>query len=66
MACEKEMASSVRGYHIYKDIWAAAFGEVLVCFTVKLYSRKIFCTFSAYKNIFIKKKSKLRKVKNIH
>ena len=23
MACEKEMASCVRGYHIYKDIWAA-------------------------------------------
>ena len=42
MVCEKEMASCVRGYHIYKDIWAAAIGEVLVCFTVKLYSRKIF------------------------
>ena len=27
MACEKEMASCVRGYHIYKDIWAAAIGE---------------------------------------
>ena len=51
MACEKEMACCVRGYHVYKDIWAAAIGEVLVCsrkptnvenFVVKLYSRKIF------------------------
>ena len=42
IACEKEMASCVRGYHIYKDIWAAAIGEVLVCLAVKLYSRKIF------------------------
>ena len=50
MACEKEMAC-VRGYHVYKDIWAAAIGEVLVCsreptnigktFVVKLYSRRI-------------------------
>ena len=31
MAFEKEMACCVRGYHVYKDIWAAAFGEVLVC-----------------------------------
>ena len=30
MACEKEM-TCVRGYHVYKDIWAAAIGEVLVC-----------------------------------
>ena len=21
----------IRGYHVYKDIWAAAVGEVLVC-----------------------------------
>ena len=30
--------------YTYKDIWAAAIGEVLdqVCFTVKLYSCKIF------------------------
>ena len=27
---EKEMACCVRGYHVYKDIWAAAIGEVLV------------------------------------
>ena len=31
MACEKEMACCVRGYHVYKDIRAAAIGEVLVC-----------------------------------
>ena len=31
MACEKEMACCVRGYHVYKDMWAAAIGEVLVC-----------------------------------
>ena len=29
MACEKEMAC-VRVYHVYKDTWAAAIGEVLV------------------------------------
>jgi len=27
----KEMACRVRGYHIYKDTWEAATGEVLVC-----------------------------------
>ena len=52
MAGEKEIACCVRGYHVYKDIWAAAIREVLVCsteptnvgkiFVVKLYSRKIF------------------------
>ena len=33
MACygEKEVACCVRGYHVYKDIWAAAIGEELVC-----------------------------------
>ena len=33
MAChgEKEVACCVRGYHVYKDIWAAATGEELVC-----------------------------------
>ena len=31
MACGKEMACCVRGYHVYKDIWAAAILEVLVC-----------------------------------
>ena len=30
MACVKEIACCVRG-HVYKDIWAAAIGEVLVC-----------------------------------
>ena len=52
VAGEKETACCVRGYHVYKDIWAAAIQEVLVCsreptnvgkyFVVKLYSRKIF------------------------
>jgi len=52
MAGEKEIASCVRGYQVYKDIWAAAIREVLVCsteptnvgkiFVVKLYSHKIF------------------------
>ena len=51
MAGEKEMAC-VRGYHLYKDIWAAAIREVLVtvvCSTkptnvgkIFVYSRKIF------------------------
>ena len=51
-AGEKETACCVRGYHVYKDIWAAAIREVLVCsteptnggkiFVVKLYSSKIF------------------------
>ena len=31
MAGEKEIACCIRGYHVYKDIWAAAIGEVLVC-----------------------------------
>ena len=31
MACEKETACCVRGDYDYKDIWAAAIGEVLVC-----------------------------------
>ena len=31
MAGEKEMVCCVRSYHVYKDIWAAAIGEVLVC-----------------------------------
>ena len=31
MACEKEMVYCVRGYHVYKDIWAATIGEVLAC-----------------------------------
>ena len=51
MAGEKEMACCVRGYHVYKDMWAAAIGELLLChhwcvigkiFVVKLCSRKIF------------------------
>ena len=31
MVCEKEMACCVRGYHVYKDTWAAAIGEVFAC-----------------------------------
>ena len=33
MAChdEKEVTCCVRGYHVHKDIWAAAIGEELVC-----------------------------------
>ena len=52
MAGAKEIACCVRGYHVYKDIWAAAIWEVLVCsteptnvgkiFVVELYSHKIF------------------------
>ena len=51
MAGEKEIVCSVRG-HVYKDIWATAIQEVLMCsmeptnvakiFVVKLYLRKIF------------------------
>ena len=49
MAGEKEIACCVRG-HIYKDIWAAAIREVLVCrrsnqllesFRCKIYLRKV-------------------------
>ena len=71
MACEKEMACCVRGYHVYKDIWAAAIGEVLVCsreptnigkiFVVKLYLRKkIFVCFLCTKIFLQRKKSELR------
>ena len=31
MAGEKEIPCCVRGYHVYKDIWAAAIWEVLIC-----------------------------------
>ena len=57
------MACCVRSYHVYKDIWAAAIGEVRVCrmeptnegkiFVAKLYSCKLF---SVYKNILKKKR----------
>ena len=33
MAGEKEIACCVRGYYVYKDIWATAIWEVLVCST---------------------------------
>ena len=69
MACEKETACCVRGYHVYKDIWAAAIREVLVCsteptnvqnFVVKLYiCVKYFCTFSVSENIFATNKKQI-------
>ena len=31
MSAEMEIPSCVRGYHVYKDIWAAAVGELLMC-----------------------------------
>ena len=64
-ACEKEMACCVRGYHVYKDTWAAAIGEVLVCNREPtngencrckiIYCVKYFRTFSSYKNFFTTK-----------
>ena len=66
---EKEIACCVRGYHIYKNIWAAAILEVLVCsmepsnigkfFVVKLYLRRIFRRFSVYENIFTTKTKRI-------
>ena len=41
MAGEKDMACCVRG-HVYKDIWAAAIREVLVCSTEPTNVGKIF------------------------
>ena len=65
MACEKEMACCVRGYHVYKVIYeAAAIGEVLACsreptnakkFLCKNYHVKYFRPFSLYENIFTTK-----------
>ena len=63
IANEKVIACCVRGYHVYKDILAAAIGEILVCrcwyvvigkiFNVKFYSRKIFSyTLCVHKNCF--------------
>ena len=31
MSAEMEIPSCVRGYHVYKDIWAADVGELLMC-----------------------------------
>ena len=31
MCAEMEIPSCVRGYHVYKDIWAAAVRELLMC-----------------------------------
>ena len=48
MACEKEMACYVRDYYVYKDTWAAAIGEVLVCSREPTNAEKI----SLYKIMF--------------
>ena len=66
MAGKKEMACCVRGYCVYKDIWAAAIGDGLVyrrwcvvvgkIFVVKLYSREIVLYVFVYENIFAPKK----------
>ena len=71
MAGEKEIACCVRGYHVYKDIWAVAIREVLVCsmeptnigqvFVIELYSRKIFVyVFCVRKYFYNEKKRELR------
>ena len=64
MAGEKEIAYCVRGYQVYKDIWAAAIQEVLVCstdptnigkiFVVKLYLYKIISYVFCVQNYFNK------------
>ena len=64
MAGEKEIACCVRG-HVYKDIWAAAIREVLVCtlygtnvgkiFVVKVIAQNIFIRFLCTK-IFLQRK----------
>ena len=68
MACKKETACCVRGDHDYKDIWAAAIGEVLVCsqeptnvqkFVVNYIRVKCFCTFSVSENIFATNKKQI-------
>ena len=74
MACEKETACCVRGYHVYKDIWAAAIGEVLVCsqeptnaqkiFVVKFIRVKYFRTFSVSENIFATNKKRITVLPN--
>ena len=62
VAGEKEIAC-VRGYYVYKDIWAAAIREVLVCspeptnvgkiFVVRLYLHKIFSYIFCVQKIFL-------------
>ena len=66
IAGEKKTTFRVKGYDEYKDIEAAAFGEVLVFrrwravvgkfFVVKLYSRKIFLYVLCTK-IFLQRKT---------
>ena len=70
MAGEKEMACCVKGCNVYKDIWAAAIGKMMVCsreptnvgkiFIVKLYSRKIFLYVFGVQKYFYNEKSELR------
>ena len=55
MACEKEMACCVRDYHVYKDTWAAAIGEVLVCSREPTNIRKKFVCF-LWMKIFLQRK----------
>ena len=75
MACEKQMACCVRDvYQVYKDIWAAAIGEVLVCsreptnigkFLLQNYIHvKTFRTFSVYKIIFTTKKKRITVIRD--
>ena len=67
MACEKEVAC-VRGYQVYKDIRAAAIGEVLVCTCSReptnaenYYIRvKYFCTILCTKIFLQQNKSEIR------
>ena len=46
MACEKEMVCCARGYQVYKDIWAAAIGELLVCSRERTNVGEIFVVFA--------------------
>ena len=33
---QERIASCVRGYHIYKEKWTAAVGEILLCATMDM------------------------------
>ena len=60
MTGEKQMVCCGRGYHIYKSIWAAAVGEVLVCrcwcIVVGKFSLLNLHMLSVFKNIFYNEK----------
>ena len=48
MAGEREINTCVRGYHVYKDIWAAAIQEVLVCSTIdSIYLPRIYTIYGS-------------------